>query len=224
MKFKINKLRSLKSIAIFLMVFIAVLYVRDVSGFEIEAGYFKQLNDSENFGPSDGIKVRAGGANVYAWLSGEHARWSLADQPFGYLDIAGAGIGFRKKLDGLSLFVEAGWYLPLNSPNRKLYPVSGDLGDRVDIWLNQEYADTLGARHFDYYTVKISGNYGGSAGAAYRYELSRRLSVNAEASYRLLSMPLWADGKMNDSDIAWCRYEDQSLSGVAINIGIHWEF
>ena len=196
--------------------------------FDTSVTYFRQMNESENIGPSDGIKVSAKPEPlpIYMWGSWEHARFTMSDQPMGYMDIVGVGLGVKKSIiNGLSIFLDGGWYHPQWYKNGELaYPVSGDVGDRAFLYLNEKYGDALGVHYFDAYRVSISGNLGGSFGAEWNYNLTKSFLMSTLISYRVLSLPMWVEG-VNPGDVGnWCRYEDLSASGVGLNIGFVWRF
>jgi len=197
-------------------------------GADVGATYFRQMNGSENFGPSDGIKItgKPEALPIYAWCSWEHSRFSLVGQPVGYIDLIGVGMGVKKTIvSGISLFLDGGWYYPQWYANGKLvYPVSGDIGDRTYLYLNEKYGDTLGVTIHEAYRTSISGNFGGSFGAEWDYQITKSFLVSTSIAYRILSLPVWVEGVNTGNVGNWCRYEDMSLSGVAINAGVVWSF
>ena len=220
----------MKKLIFIALVFLSISIILPASAFDIGATYYRQMNESGSFGPSDGVKITAIPETlpIYAWGSWEHTRFTMADQPMGYMDVIGIGLGVKKNIiNGISLFLDGGWYHPQWYKNGELiYPVAGDIGEMGFLYLNEKYSDTLGVHYFDSYKASISGNFGGSFGAEWKYNLSKSFLISTMISYRILSLPMWVEGIGIDSPGGgnWCRYEDLSLSGVGINAGIVWNF
>jgi len=189
--------------------------------FDISAEYMKQVPASENFGDFDSIKFSVSPADsiFYLWASGEHGRLTLGSQQFTYVDLIGAGLGIKKEFDGFLIFADAGWFEPFCKFNGYVF-THGEAGhDRLWLHLNQAYGPTLGITDFDYYKMRMSGNFGGSFGIKYFYELSKSVEIYGLAGYRILSLPMiveaWWDGNPN----GWNRFENESLTGPFVGLG-----
>ena len=206
-----------------ILILSSIIFVNIVKSAEISIEYIRQYPQSENYGNSDGIKIVIipDDWSIFAWISGEHFRFSLSGQNFDYVNLFGAGIGVRHKFSKspLSLFINAGWFQPFHEDNGdRLQAVPGDKGDRCDIYLNERYAPVYGRHEFDYYTMKQSGNFGASIGIKYLY-----YGWTIGMGYRLLEIPLRVNGlSYTDDTYRWERYEDQKLSGPVFSIGYVW--
>lgn len=187
---------------------------------DIAVDLTRQIPTSENFGPLDGLKisVRPEGTPFYVWLSGEFGSLSLVAQPFEDVFLFGAGAGYRKKFDGITLFIELGYFHPeADAADKTFYHAVGGY-DKIYLHLNEKYAPIEGRTYFDTYEMHIRGNFGGAAGIKYHYK-----SFSVIAGYRMLSLRLQTVGRWTgNSESYWNRTENENLSGPFIGIG--WTF
>jgi len=202
-------------------ILLILLFSLPAFGLDFSVAYTKQVPASENLGDFDGVKVSVSpnDAIFYLWTSGEHGRLTLGSQQFTYIDLVGAGVGIKKIFDGFQIFADAGWFEPYSAYNDKIFAHGEDGFDRLWLHLNQAYAPSLGVHDFDYYKMHISGNFGGSFGIKYFYQLSKNMEIYGLAGYRILSLPMiveaWWDGNPN----GWNRFENESLTGPFVGLG-----
>jgi len=198
-----------------IIVLIFILNVNIGHSADLSFEYIRQCNQSDNFGPADGLKISyvPKQFQAYAWLSGEHARFNMAGQNLGAVDLIGAGIGTFYKIKEFTFSLDGGWYYPYHKDDQRQLKADGkDVGDRAEIYLSR-YGDLK----WDYYKFHISGNFGATIGIKYHIGI-----VTVGIGYRMLELPLSVEGKMHHSDLSWSRYEDQNVSGPIFSIGYAW--
>ena len=206
----------------FIIVFILLFSFSSHSA-DISIEYFRQSNQSENFGNADGLKLTIGPNDsiFYAWLSGEYFRFNLTGQNFDHAKMLGAGLGvkYRPRKSPFAIFFDAGYFMPFHDKmGDELLVDHGDRGDRCEIYLNEKYAPIYGLHTFDYYTMEMSGNMGASFGVKYFIK-----GFTVGFAYRILEIPLRVNGhSYTDPAYAWERYEDQNVSGPMFTIGYQW--
>jgi len=203
---------------IFLLVLILFSPVANATEISIE--YIRQVNQNENFGVSNGGKISIEKNNIYGWLSGERSPFSLVGQCLDSVDLFGAGIGLQHEFkNGFIFYLDGGWYYPYHRyDNKKLSPHNDGKGDRLEIYLNEKYADVYGKHYFDYYIMHMTGNFGATVGVTYKIK-----NYIFSFGYRMLEIPLSVGGRMNDpAGLIWDSYENQNVSGAIFGTGIVW--
>ena len=208
-------------ILILLIVFMSITTTATAADIFFE--YIRQAPQSENYGNSDGVKITVIPDNwvVGFWGSAERSRFSLTGQNLDYVNMVGVGVGVSHKFkeSPFLIFFDAGWFQPFHSQfGTKLIPADNDGFDRAEIYLNEKYAPIFGVHKFDYYTINMSGNFGAVIGIKY---IIKGWVIGM--GYRMLEIPLTVEGKsLIDEKYAWCRYEDQKLSGPVFSFGYVW--
>jgi hypothetical protein len=160
------------------------------------------------------VKVSGSIDPVYLWASGERALLRLAGQEAVDITLIGAGVGMRHSWDWLSLWAEAGYYIPSTSTRETFI-------EAAVLDLNQVVGIT---RWWEYYDYSLKGAVGGSLGADLTYPLSDAWKVGLSTSYRYLRVTEWITAHDGTSLPYWEISRQRDMSAWMVGVGIRYEF
>jgi hypothetical protein len=161
----------------------------------------------------------------YLWGSWERTELRLTGQRAGGIDLFGVGLGGKVTLlKPISLFVEAGYYIP-----------NADLQKKTQVYAEGVYykwyrtLNEIGlqgyASQFTQYKYELKSNFGGSVGLEVNQQIYKGLSVNLFGAYRFLNLKENWDAY--HSTIPGCYIqtkEKRSFSGGQFGAGLSYKF
>lgn len=222
----------MKQILIYLAVLIAVvsltMFLPDAKAKDFDftiKGVYSIYQDRDLLEDGKGVKGELQWKYIYLWGSWEQTELRLTGQRAGGIDLFGVGLGGKVTLlKPISLFVEAGYYIPNADLQKKTQIYSEGVYYKWYRTLNEIGLESY-ASQFTRYKYELKPNFGGSIGLELDQEIYKGLSVNLFGAYRFLNLK--EDWDAYHSTIPGCYIqtkEKRSFSGGQFGAGFSYRF
>jgi len=167
---------------------IIVLMPTVAFGLDVSAEVYYNVYVSEKLEAGPGVKLKISGETLYVWGSYEQTMTRFGGQEAIDINLMGAGIGMRRKLDGFHLWAEAGYYVPSTK-----YRIPWHEAARYEM----NSVVTGATRYWDVYEYDLRARPGGALGISYLYNADPWV-ISLNSTYRYLRLEEWILGHNSD--------------------------
>jgi len=209
----------MRTITALLVLVFGVVVPAAAYGLDVSAEAYHSVYISEKLEAGQGVKLRASGEMLYIWGSYEQTMTRFGGQEATDIDLLGAGIGMRRALDGINLWMEAGYFMP-SITYRTSWPEAAAY--------EMNSVVTGATKHWEVYEYALKPAVGGAIGISYLYKMGL-WAVSLDSAYRYLRLGEWIIGHNSDwpgpgGNPRWEIYQDRDFSAWQIGIALKRRF
>ena len=176
------------------------------------------IYQSEKLEAAPGLKLSGGADHLYVWGSYENTLLRFGGQESVDINLYGAGLGFRGRMEAVTLFMEIGYYYPRYNVSPLFSIESASYAFFESIGLHSPFAHHL---------YDLSGGFGGQLGIEISHKLTDFISVSGVVAYRALTLKetIYAhNGSMVYADSHWEIFTERDFSAWQVGLTFVWRF